>query len=226
MTITSYKHRATTIMIVLVGDSDIARWPQDLWPSTSSTITTDDGNLIVSGHNGLTLPDLIPHMEQICLQRTLLLTDDKIITMIICCGENDIGNSIPLWQTRISCERMLDIVFPPHDDVELCQQRFVVFLGPKIEPWLQDDSETRKQHIQLSATLQQCCLNHKYTHQIYFVDCLLMFCYSETIHQPGALHHGGKPDPKFFDSDQLHLSIQGYRVWQDIVNRYISEIGV
>lgn len=212
------------MMIAMVGDSDIERWPTDLLPTSN----TNDKSLqaIVSGHSGITLPDLMPHVEKILLQQQHQSTSlrDKCLIMIICCGENDIGNEISLRNSEQSLDRILDAIFPGTSD-ELCMQRYVVSLGPKLEPWLDGDDASRKQYIQMSMTLQQRCVNHRYSHQIFYVDCLLMFCLPETIQLPGALHSGRAiPDTNFFDSDQLHLSVEGYKVWKDIVDTYIEKI--
>lgn len=38
------------------------------------------------------------------------------------------------------------------------------------------------------------------------------------------LNNTGKPDPKYFDADGLHLSKQGYALWKDIVLEHLNKI--
>ena len=49
-----------------------------------------------------------------------------------------------------------------------------------------------------------------------------MFCTTESKDVPGALHGGrASPDRTYFDPDGLHLSVEGYKVWREIVTKQI-----
>ena len=57
------------------------------------------------------------------------------------------------------------------------------------------------------------------------VDCLTMFCTSETKAVPGAVHGGRAiPDRRYFDSDELHLNNLGYDIWKEILDEKIQSI--
>jgi lysophospholipase L1-like esterase len=84
---------------------------------------------------------------------------------------------------------------------------------------------SRKQYTKLSNSLQRTIRKHQgfTTSRMVFVDCLTMFCTSQTSNVPGAVHGGRAiPDEKYFDDDRLHLSEDGYRVWKKIVEEELS----
>lgn len=206
-------------MVALVGDSDIERWPSELLPIS-------DARVILSGHGGITLPDLLPHVEKILVERPQVSDSlgSSCLIIVLCCGENDIGNGISLWNSKRSLQNLLDRIFSCNSN-EVSMERYVVFLGPKLEPWLLDDDSSRKDYIKMSMTFKQCCLDHPCCHRIFYVDCLLLFCLKETVQMPGSLHGGRAiPDANFFADDRLHLSIEGYEIWKEVVERYIHKI--
>jgi lysophospholipase L1-like esterase len=198
-----------SLLITFVGDSDIDRWPNDLLPSIEKAEVT------VHGSSGATLRQILPTVEAcLCGNRA-----DRLV-LVVCAGENDIGDSIPLPESEQSLKRLLEITFnrPDADNTHL------IFLGPKFEPWLHDDPQSRKQYVQMARAFERCCRDFTRSSNVTFVDCLGMFC-GESGNQPGAVLGGrAVADPRYFHSDQLHLSADGYRIWKDVVEHCIGKL--
>ena len=209
---------SSSTALLLVGDSDIARWPQELLPQLRADVPP--ATVMMSGHNGATLQDIIPHIETAIES---LDSPAQSIILVVCAGENDIGNGIALDDTLSSFQQMLQTFFAHHSS---SPSKRLIFLGPKIEPWLEDDSLSRKQYIKLSRALQRACSKHERSNDIKFVDCLTMFC-GETAQLPGATLGGkAKAQPEYFCDDQLHLSIEGYKVWKQAVESLLSDLSI
>jgi lysophospholipase L1-like esterase len=260
-----YSSTCCEYQIALVGDSDIAFWPNELYPSinlsvlaassalpsSSSSLTTiphqSSPQLLVSGHSGATLAEIIPHVRAIMSEwkRDSDGTNNKVMTtssssnliIVACAGENDIGNGIPLSQSVSALTEFLDVVFDCQNGTNTNDRNsknpFVIFLGPKFEPWLEQDSDSKRQYSAMSRAFERCCREYKkgdsghqqqqQQQQVYYVDCLTMFC-GETAHIPGAVLGGrATADDNFFASDQLHLSYEGYSVWKEVVEHVIEE---
>ena len=245
-------------LIGLVGDSDIARWPSPLLPNISSLTNTptDDTtsgipNVIVSGHPGMTLNQIVPHVQDAIvtlLQSDLPCTAPTNKFLVVCGGENDIGCGIPMCTSKLAFQSLLDLV--QQTNVQQVSKRqhassfqpsivHLIFLGPKLEPWLRHDSAARKSYIQMSIIFEQLCHQQrrkdiesksvqycdsdiKYIH---YIDCLTMFCGNCGTNRKSALY-GGKDtaDTIYFHSDQLHLSNDGYEIWKSAVEDKIATI--
>lgn len=105
----------------------------------------------------------------------------------------------------------------------------LIFIGPKLEPWLSQDFSSRKKYAKLSNGLQRCMRKHSghnsNSGKMTFIDCLTLFCTEDTANVPGAVHGGrAMPDPVYFDGDGLHLSEVGYAVWKKMIEKEISEL--
>ena len=197
--------------LLLVGDSDIARWPEELLPQV------DDGvPLTVSGHYGATLQEIITHLE--AALQTIDKTTETVV-LVTCAGENDIGSGVSLDDTLAAFHNLVQGFFDEHG-----ASRRLIFLGPKIEPWLEDDPASRKQYAKLSRAFQRACSKHERSSDIRFVDCLTMFC-GESATLPGATLGGkAKAERLYFVNDQLHLSQEGYQVWKQVVEDHLREL--
>lgn len=207
----------TPTQFILVGDSDIERWPKSLLPFGEEA--GPRLKYIVSGHSGATLSQILPAVETaLTSSRTGSTTwnaDDPIYA-VVCAGENDLGGGVPLEETGKALNLLLSLVES--------QRARLVFLGPKLEPWLADDRASRRQYIRLSQYMEKCCAEHPHASQICFVDCLTMFC-GMTARLPGALRGGNaKADSRFFECDQLHLSNEGYMIWKEKVEESIVSL--
>lgn len=200
-----FSNRATTLL-VLIGDSDIDRWPRVLYPE----VQENDYDYLLSGHSGATLEEILQRVRDV-LQT---IAKAKRVICIVCAGENDIGDGLPLSNTEAAFEKLLDLVF---NETTLKDETSLIFLGPKLEPWLKDDLDSRKQYIRMSNSLENLCKDHDCACNIVYVDCLTMFCGS-SAHQPGALFGGrAQADTQFFAPDGLHLSDKGYEIWKAVV---------
>ena len=141
------------------------------------------------------------------------------VVIVCCAGENDVGNGIPV-ETSL---RAMDTLLETLEKVSLSHSSYhhMIFLGPKLEPWLEDDIDSRKHYVQLSKGFRRRCEGRKY---VTFCDCLTMF-YGETATRPGAVLGGrARADPKFFNKDQLHLNEEGYRIWKQVVEQELAII--
>jgi lysophospholipase L1-like esterase len=200
---------STSLHVALVGDSDIAQWPDTLLPSI------EEATVSIKGCNGATLYQIIKHVEA-----SLLEHGAGLLFLVACAGENDIGDSISLGKSERAFKRLLETTFnrPAPENTRL------IFLGPKFEPWLEDDPDARKKYIQMSLAFARCCKDHPMSQCISFIDCLTMFC-GESGQQPGAVL-GGKAvaEHRYFQADQLHLTNDGYQIWKEVVEDCILRV--
>jgi lysophospholipase L1-like esterase len=196
---------ADHLHVALVGDSDIDQWPEALHPSIEKATVS------IKGFSGATLGQIVKHAEA-----SLLEHGAGLLFLVVCAGENDIGEGISLTKSERAFKRLLDITFN--------RPTRLIFLGPKFEPWLQDDPDARKQYVRMSLAFARCCKDHPMSQNISFIDCLTMFC-GESGQQPGAVL-GGKAvaEQRYFQSDQLHLSNDGYRIWKEVVEDCILHV--
>lgn len=199
------------ISIVLVGDSDIMRWPSECLPNAGGT------PCVVSGRGGLTLTEILPYVDNALKGSSDVAHSSILPCMVVCAGENDIGNGLNLDETLVSFTKLLNLLqSTPH--------HHLIFLGPKLEPWLNDDPKSRKIYVKLSKAMKKASERHPNKNMIWFIDCLTMFC-GETGNLPGAVLGGlAKAKPQYFSDDQLHLSQLGYMIWKQEVEKCIESI--
>ncbi|KAL7524612.1 hypothetical protein ACHAXR_000646 [Thalassiosira sp. AJA248-18] len=220
--------------IILFGDSDISRWPPHLYPSGSAS-----GSSVSNyGKSGAVLSDLSPQIEE-WKNNTMMEGERNYANtsnnrtpkhLYICCaGENDVGSGHSLDQILDTFRAMLDKLFSDDEQMPLVNDdngsKILIFLGPKFEPWLAQDFSSRKQYTKLNNAFQRAIRKHRASNQIFYIDCLTLFCTTDTANVPGAVY-GGKatPDSKYFNADGLHLNEMGYGVWKKIVEEKITEL--
>jgi lysophospholipase L1-like esterase len=194
--------------VIMVGDSDIDRWPTYLHPSGGSVTYT-------AASSGATLHDciaLVPEANQ------KVMSSDVI--MIACAGENDISQSIHLDESCNALQQFLSTVFAAEQDRIV----HLIFLGPKFEPWLNDDKHSRRDYIRMSQAFGKICTEHALADRIIFVDCLVMFCGDTAICNGALLGGKAKAEKRYFDDDLLHLNAKGYRLWKNLIEGYIASI--
>jgi len=239
------------IHLLMIGDSDIARWPKELLPSVSSrddsgdlqqeccetagSLPTPTSPISVSGHSGATLSQIIeplkegleriaqtPRAKHRAATTVLRAPQESVVVVVVCAGENDIGDGVPLAKSEQALETSLKTVF---DDFGSRLSRdfrlHMIFLGPKLEPWLKDDMHARKAYIRMSSSFERICNARD---GVIFVDCLTMFC-GKSANQPGSLFGGRAiPETQYFNDDQLHLSKEGYLQWKKVVEERIRAL--
>lgn len=291
--------------LVLVGDSDIAFWPEDLLPSVAPDLKARMDETLVSGHPGASLGDVLPKLKKTLKQAkeksyvvqafkiqelnwakldveekleglkeaddfhhelvfnvpTLMAKKHQLSTIksnldrkrekkkqwsppndpfcmtlfvVFCAGENDIGEGLSLDKSVHSLWQLLDVVF---DD----QYRFqsqdtgktkmaLIFLGPKFEPWLDDDPSSKQDYVNMSRAFERRIKEHQKEldnseseDKVHFVDCLTMFC-GESAKMPGARIGGrARAEEEYFAADRLHLSRSGYQVWKEKVEAIMRD---
>ena len=160
----------TKLHLILLGDSDISRWPTELFPSWSGGVDKEHDVVCpvqVHGCSGATL-------EQVVMDQFLPLIvninnnnnighgrgrcacceeDTNAMIVIVCCaGENDVGNGIDVETSLRAFDTLLE-----HDQ----SYHHLIFLGPKFEPWLEDDIESRRHYIKLSKGFRRRCEGRK-----------------------------------------------------------------
>jgi lysophospholipase L1-like esterase len=200
-----------TYRLALIGDSDIAYWPSGLYPTIQGT-----PDPIVSGHSGATLEDVLPYLRALMNEHG----SKQPLIILACAGENDIGNGISLDHSVSSLEKFLNLIFGASREN---QNHHLIFLGPKFEPWLEDDPSYKKKYGKMSRSFERCCSRHFHSDNVRYIDCLAMFC-GDTANIAGAVLGGkAKADDKYFASDRLHLSSHGYKIWNEVVDRQIHE---
>ena len=157
------------------------------------------------------------------------------VFLVVCAGENDISSGVPLNKSHEAMESLLKIVSSVGNTTKWLRVHLII-LGPKLEPWLQDDPESRKAYIQMSRSFARICQQYNSNRnsdsdqasaygigKIHYLDCLTLFC--EGANEPGALFGGRAiPQVKYFDDDQLHLSKAGYRLWKHSVEAVMHNI--
>jgi lysophospholipase L1-like esterase len=232
---------AFPLQIVLVGDSDISRWPEELLPTVvSSSDGAASSPVLVLGKNGATLDQTIPYVKDALTtirkneQSWVAEAQGRQLSMtttvlVICAGENDIGNGIPLFKSEESLVTILGLIFGTRVHPSITDGSLhLIFLGPKFEPWLADDLDGRKLYVQMSRSFKRFCLGYTPfpfgNKSISYVDCLAMFC-GESANLPGALLDGKAiPEARYFDHDQLHLSNEGYKLWKSVLEKQIQAL--
>ena len=190
--------------VILVGDSDIARWPSSAWPT---------GTVAVSGRDGATLQDTAARLQSSLHQNTSTRTPATATCIVVlCAGENDVGAGTPVNEMESTMQDIVSVI----QRQPCCR---AVVLGPKLEPWLVRDTKSRRDYARLAKMMERCCDGY----DVVFLDCLTLFCDHANV--PGAVW-GNKatPNATYFDTDQLHLSQKGYGVWKRVVDEKIAEM--
>jgi lysophospholipase L1-like esterase len=210
-----------TIRFVLLGDSDISRWSPELYPRS------DNNDKVTNlGQSGAVLSELLLQLKKWRLEEQES-PPDYINIFIACAGENDISSGRSVDSILQTFRSFLDELFQNSQQQQNETKIHLIFLGPKFEPWLSADMSSRKQYTKLSNAFERTIRKHPgfATNRMVFIDCLTMFCTSETSSVPGAVHGGrAMPDETYFDEDGLHLSEAGYLVWKQIVEEQLGKM--
>ena len=211
--------------IVFLGDSDISRWSESLYPSIKDSSGKEcDIRCVNIAKGGASISDMHSQLKDWrgCDERE----DESNTLFVACAGENDVSSGQPIDRIQMSFTSFLEDLFgskPMHQQ----KSKHFIFFGPKFEPWLTEDYASRKQYTKLSNALQRTIRKSQesFKENIVYVDCLTMFCTNETKDIPGAVHGGrALPNHTYFDSDELHLSEKGYKIWRDILKEEIERI--
>jgi lysophospholipase L1-like esterase len=201
------------IALVFVGDSDIARWP----PSHLPSFYGRNKHEYHYAHCGAHLKDLSEQVKRSISEITESLVSYNQIIFIACAGENDLS-SCTVDEIVLSFRKFIDSIF--ESSIISCTKR-VFFFGPKLEPWLKDDTAAWRSYFQLSERIKQLC--NKEENNVHFIDCLTMFCSNDT--KPKSVIGGeAKADSLYFEDDGLHLNMEGYILWKKEIEALITKV--
>eukprot|EP00563_Minutocellus_polymorphus_P018713 CAMPEP_0197726214 /NCGR_PEP_ID=MMETSP1434-20131217/14112_1 /TAXON_ID=265543 /ORGANISM="Minutocellus polymorphus, Strain CCMP3303" /LENGTH=220 /DNA_ID=CAMNT_0043312067 /DNA_START=94 /DNA_END=753 /DNA_ORIENTATION=- len=209
--------------IALVGDSDVSRWPPELFPSPPSSAWS----VVRNGLPGACLEEITGLVAKIVADIAMESNDkgqnerkkNPLMMLVMCAGENDIGQGYSIDKIIRSFERVLDECFA----FDMTMSKLILFLGPKLEPWLSTDHSSRKQYIKLSKAFQRAIERHKRKGDIFYIDCSLMFC-GDSANVPGAITARAKAEERYFLNDGLHLSNEGYTIWKKVIEAEVGKI--
>ena len=241
--------------IILFGDSDISRWPPSLYPSPPSIDkSTSSINYCNFGVGGATMSDLLQQItdwkaqqqqkdDDTAANRNNINNDHNLF--ICCAGENDLGGGKSIDSILDTFRSILDVLFPSLNSdggqqlksSNNNQSQLIVFIGPKLEPWLTNDNGSRKQYSKLNNGLQRAMRKHhchttttatattNAQQSIQYIDCLTCFCTDQTANIPGAIYSNRAiPDTKYFTEDGLHFNNVGYALWKEMVEEKMLAI--
>ena len=143
--------------IALVGDSDISRWPTELFPSPSKSPAS--WSVVRNGLSGACLEEITGLVAKAVADIAMEAEENERkknspLILVMCAGENDIGQGYSIDKIIRSFERCVDECFAFATDTK------VIFLGPKLEPWLTNDHSSRKKYIKLSKAFQRAVERH------------------------------------------------------------------
>lgn len=165
---------SNALNFILIGDSDMAKWPSSQLPSLANLPTLKHHNFkqVISNFakNGALLSNVPSQVEKAI--KELNITVDNApsnssrkhhsnVFFIACAGENDLSQGFSVDAVMQSFNSLIDTIF----SYSTCNNKpHLIFFGPKIEPWLnasdKDDKnseEMRKAYFQLSQRLKLCC---------------------------------------------------------------------
>jgi len=223
------------VCLILMGDSDIARWPKELLPNIHDKVTGDIINQSRSGALLQELPKQANAAIEALTSRLDVVQMPTDIVILACAGENDVSSNFSLDLILEAFEEFVRIIFTSSMSDVIVNRR-VIFLGPKLEPWLKDDFHSRKSYFKLSRALDRACRRlqnsicnmqthgqtEKKEYNLLFVDCLTLFC-GETSDLPGAVMGGNAvAQDHFFHHDELHLSPEGYQIWKELLENLLK----
>mmetsp|Transcript_22556 Transcript_22556/g.33745 ORF Transcript_22556/g.33745 Transcript_22556/m.33745 type:complete len:279 (-) Transcript_22556:315-1151(-) len=166
---------ASEIVLILVGDSDISRWPSDELPS----VVSGNNNPLLEHHHlkqvtlnksksGATMTDVQKQVQEALEELKKLNKSKKLssenknqhhhqhqrIFFLMCAGENDISSGRTVDDVIASFQEVVEYIFSNSSCKDIPH---LIFFGPKFEPWLNDDSAARKSYFQLSERLTRAC---------------------------------------------------------------------
>lgn len=228
MTSAGSKEFIEHVALILVGDSDISRWPCELYPKE----VVQNGNAIHriqlqvfrGAKSGALIKDIDKQVRKVFKEIGECAKKFDRVIMIACAGENDLSSGISISAIMTSFENTMNGIFSSsyHKDIN------VIFLGPKVEPWLEDDIEARNGYFQLSQRLKQAAKlpveDRNDDQAIIFIDCLKMFCGETASLSVVSLSRSAKADTRYFDDDGLHLNNEGYKILKDEVETRIERL--
>jgi len=201
-----------------VGDSDIYRWPKYLLPNPNVAAASLSDRIFslekfkVHGRDGALLSDATSQLRNILIPKSPSSHSNSSKVFIAYAGENDIGKGSSVDATVSEFRKFLVLV--THSE-----NSFLLFIGPKIEPWLYLDEPSFRNYAQLSESMKRACAGKE---RVLFLDVLTLFCAGET--PPGSVldSRTNRADRTYFARDMLHLNDSGYRLLKAAVEEKLE----
>ena len=182
---------APTGRVVLFGDSDIARW-RDAEDEPSLRELAGGAGVARVGVDGATMKDVAAFAPA-------LVRDYEPAAVVVCAGENDLaGGGAPL-DVLVGFRRTVGACRAA--DAARAAAIPVAFLSTKLEP--STAAELGGAYGEANRLVREWAESQE---QVAYIDTFARFCDGE-----------GRPDPRYFAEDGLHLSREGYRAWVDLV---------
>lgn len=233
-------------ILAFIGDSDIYRWPRKLFPSMKTEVSEGESKTTYISRyaeDGALLRDLPRQIQNVYNDLISLATQPKqqqqqetvfdSLTFIACAGENDISSGTAAAEMMLLMDYFEDIIssiFCPLQKSIKLSKRKLIFLGPKLEPWLEDDVDARMDYFKLSMKFSQKVQkwekdqtlqnngkrinnakgdddNNQHTQQkerlkeeLHYIDCLKMFCGETSSYSVTSTTKKALPQKVYFDS--------------------------
>ena len=159
------------IALAFIGDSDISRWPKELLPEPAFPPKLlshhhDHIHVHVSTFHRATSGAMMKHLpKQIKkIKQDMNSRGPFDATVFICCaGENDVSNDTPVDSIMESFQESVDAIFSSPIPTSCSKRPNLVFLGPKLEPWMTtNETDARKAYFLLSERLHASIENKSY----------------------------------------------------------------
>ncbi|GMH99725.1 hypothetical protein TrLO_g1762 [Triparma laevis f. longispina] len=213
--------------ILFLGDSDITHW--SALPSNSLTHAT-------SGFTSIDVLNSLSLLSSPCSSKDNGNDSKEVEEVTHCvmvCGENDLSCSIEISYIHSVVSTIKDTIASLPSTLPML--RHLLFLGPKLEPWQSNNLSSilsyLNLHNQLSYSLPKLEIDNL---QITYIDNFSKFTTSSKLtYDLGMFLRSLKEgevlefeiERKWFKEDCLHLSEEGYGVWEGIVREwYIDTI--
>ncbi|KAL7456783.1 hypothetical protein ACHAWC_008252 [Mediolabrus comicus] len=154
-----------TVRVVFLGDSDISRWPPSHYP-TSSVVNNNAAaattiTCVNLAKGGAVMSDLLTQLKDWREDGNNISVEPNNNTLIFvaCAGENDVSSGQSIDKIQHSFTSFLEELFrvgrSATDELNINNNKHLIFFGPKLEPWLTNDHTSRKQYNKLSTALQR-----------------------------------------------------------------------
>ena len=150
----------TDIALVFLGDSDMAKWPSNLLPSLTTKEDLEHHRIHQVNFNhsqsGALLSNVHTQLPKAMRELGEENNKSKRIFFIACAGENDISSGQPIDTVIQSFTSFMQSIFK---ETTCATRPHLIFFGPKLEPWLDDDIGSRKLYYQLSQRMLRSCID-------------------------------------------------------------------
>lgn len=144
-------------------------------------------NLVNTGFGGSHMSDLLYYIEE-------TIINFKPHTIYIYEGDNDISSGKTTAEILLTAKEVVNRILSTLSKTQI----YFISAKPSPSRW-----QFEKQYIEFNNQLRLFCENYE---QVEFID----------VWYP-MINENGKPIPKIFISDSLHMNNDGYKIWQQVI---------